>query len=172
MLKMTKAVTADLNRIEKLYKDCILSLNEKGIYQWDDRYPNTGTFMSGIESKCQYIFEDDNALIGSVILNENQSAEWNLIPWNYTKGRILVIHALAITPTAQCKGYGQKVLELCEAQGINTCYTAMRLDAFSENQAALRLYEKNGYQKVGEVTFGFKPEGHQVYYCYEKMLIR
>jgi ribosomal protein S18 acetylase RimI-like enzyme len=169
---MIEATTDDLNRIEELYKDCTLNLNERGIYQWDDRYPSISTYISSIGNKCQYIFEADNTLIGSVILNESQSAEWDLIPWNYIEGKILVIHALAISPTVQGKGYGQKVLELCEAHGINTGYTAMRLDVFSENQAAIRLYEKNGYQKVGEVTFSFRPEGHQKYYCYDKMLIR
>lgn len=172
MLKMIEARTDDLNRIEELYKDCTLNLKERGIYQWDDRYPSISTYISSIRNKCQYIFEEDDTLIGSVILNESQSAEWDSVPWNYIDGKILIIHALAISPVVQGKGYGQKVLELCETHGANADYTVMRLDVFSENQVAIRLYEKNGYRKVGEVTFPFKPEGHQNYYCYEKMLIR
>lgn len=167
---MNKAKMDDLSRIDELYKVCILNLNESGIYQWDDRYPNISTYTSCIKDKCQYIFESDGDLIGSVILNESQSEEWNLVPWNYIDGRIIVIHALAINPKVQGKGYGQQVLELCEAYGFNNGYTAMRLDVFSKNAAAIRLYEKNAFQKVGEVTFSFKPIGHQQYYCYEKML--
>lgn len=45
-----------------------------------------------------------------------------------------------------------------------------RLDVFLENPAALNLYEKNGYKKAGEVTFDIKPEGHQLYFCYDKLL--
>jgi ribosomal protein S18 acetylase RimI-like enzyme len=42
---------------------------------------------------------------------------------------------------------------------------AVRLDAFSQNPAALRLYEKRGYEKVGEVTFR---KGR--FYLFEKKL--
>lgn len=170
LLKMFEATLDDLNRIDKLYKVCTLNLNERGLYQWDDRYPSISTYIKSISDKCQYIFEDDDILIGSVILNEIQSEEWNSITWNYIEGKILIIHALAINPTVQGQGYGQKVLELCEAHGIRNGYTAIRLDVFSENEAAIRLYEKNAYQSVGEVTFDFKPEGHQKYYCYDKVI--
>lgn len=167
---MISARIEDLNRIDRLYTNCIQELNNRGIFQWDYRYPNVETYKSSINYKSQYIFIDDEVLIGSVILNESQADEWNKVSWNYQYEKTLIIHALAINPAHQGKGYGQKILELCHEYGINNDYIVTRLDVFSENPAAIYLYEKNGYKRVGEVTFDIKPEGHQLYYCYEKLL--
>ena len=172
MLKMTLAGMDDFGRIEKLYGDCIADLNKKGIHQWDERYPNTATITDGIHSGCQYLFEEEHALIGSIILNQIQSEQWNSMPWKYALGKVLIMHTLAIDPAVQGKGYGQSALDACIAFGVDNGYAAMRLDVFSENPAAIRLYEKNGFERVGEVIFPFKPEGHQVYRCYERTLKR
>ena len=46
-------------------------------------------------------------------------------------------------------------------------YTSIRLDAFSKNNRSLNLYEKNKYEKVGEVKFR-----KGLFYCYEKYISR
>lgn len=171
MLKMMTATTKDLNRIDGLYNSCIEKLNKKGIFQWDERYPNIETYKSSINTNSHYIFMDDEVLVASVILNEIQAEEWNIVSWNYKDEKTLVIHALAINPFCQGKGYGQQVLELCQRYAINNHYKVIRLDAFSENPVALNLYKKNEFKKAGEVTFDYKPEGHQLYFCYDKLLV-
>lgn len=170
MLRIINATIEDLNGIDKLYTNCIQSLNKKGIFQWDDRYPNIETYKNSINNKSQYIIMDDDELVGAVILNEIQAEEWDKVSWNYKDEKALIIHALAINTAHQGKGYGQRVLELCHTYGIDNGYKVIRLDAFSENPAAINLYEKNGYKKTGEVTFDTKPEGHQLYFCYDKLL--
>jgi ribosomal protein S18 acetylase RimI-like enzyme len=51
--------------------------------------------------------------------------------------------------------------ETLRARGVK----AVRLDAFSLNPFALRLYERLGYEKTGEVTFR-----KGLFYLYEKDL--
>ena len=167
---MISAEIEDLDKIKQLYSNCIDELNSNGIYQWDYRYPNIDFYKSSINNKDQYIFLDDGLWVGSVVLNEAQSDEWSTVFWNYKDEKTLVIHALAISPNNKGKGYGQKALSLCHEYAIENSYNVIRLDVFSENPVALHLYEKNGYMRVGEVTFDIKPEGHQLYYCYEKLL--
>lgn len=170
MLRMINAGIEDLYRIEQLYKDCIDDLNNRGIFQWDHRYPNTEFYISCINNKDQYVFIDDEVLVGCVVLNETQSEEWSAVSWNYKDEKALVIHALAISPKHQGKGYGQKILDLCHEYGLKYNHKVIRLDVFSENPAAIHLYEKNGYKRVGDVTFDIKPAGHQLYYCYDRLL--
>lgn len=130
MLRMISAVMEDLDRIDKLYGNCIDELNRNGIFQWDYRYPNLDFYKRSISNKEQYIFLDDEVLVGSVVLNEAQADEWSKVAWNYNDERILVIHALAINPSYQGKGYGQKVLDLCHEYGISNNYRVVRLDVF------------------------------------------
>ena len=40
------------------------------------------------------------------------------------------------------------------------------LQVLSQNQAAIRLYEKNGFQKIGEVVDMFRIDGHSYNYAY------
>jgi len=167
---MVKAKIEDLPQIEKLYGDCTDYMNQNAIYQWDDKYPNSEMYKICIEDEELFLFTVNNKVVGSVVLDEFQSEEWSALKWKYNEGSQLVIHALAIDPAAQGKGYGQKALELCEGYAINSNYNLMRLDAFSENQVALKLYEKNGYRKVGTIVFDSKPVNHQEYHCYEKKL--
>ncbi len=171
MLNMIKAASAELEILNKLYTDCIDHLNKNGIFQWDGSYPNKNTCMKSIAEESHYIFQNDaDEPVGAVVLNELQADEWKAISWKYQEDKTLIIHALAIDPLSQGRGYGQRILEMCEEYGREQGYTAMRLDAFSENPAAVRLYEKNGYERAGELIFDFKPEGHQLYYCYERLL--
>lgn len=172
LLAIKSAKENDIDRIDKLYNGCISELNNSKIFQWDESYPNIDTYKKSIEERTQYIFLNNDILIGAVILNESQAKEWDGVPWNHTDKKSLIIHALAISREVQGKGYGQRVLELCEKYGIENGYSVIRLDVFSENQVAIGLYERNGYKRVGKVSFGFKLVGHQVYYCYEKNIVK
>ncbi|MCB2361714.1 nitroreductase family protein [Clostridium estertheticum] len=44
-------------------------------------------------------------------------------------------------------------------------YSCIRLDAYSGNETALKLYENFGYKKVGQVYFSWRDIP---FYCYEK----
>lgn len=50
---------------------------------------------------------------------------------------------------------------IIQSKGIET----IRLDAFSQNPIALRMYENLGYKKVGEVNFR-----KGLFYLYEKKI--
>lgn len=56
-------------------------------------------------------------------------------------------------------------MRFIESTFLGNGIQAVRLDAFSLNPYALRLYERLGYRKTGEVTFR-----KGVFYLYEKEL--
>jgi ribosomal protein S18 acetylase RimI-like enzyme len=169
-MNLRKACTTDLKTLEELYSRCIDELNRRGIYQWNDKYPNRSTLSAAITSEDQYLLMDGETLIGAVVLNEEQAKEWATVKWRFTESIPLVIHGLVISPEAQGKGYGKQVLQTCEQYARTQGYNYIRLDVFPENPAAVGLYKKFGFQKRGEVIFAYKPEGHQEYHCYEKEL--
>lgn len=168
---MRMAEEKDMNRLNDLYGHCIRALDEQEIYQWNDQYPNRQTLVTNLARRSQFVFEDNGELLGAVCLNEEQALEWGAVDWSDNDKKCLIVHALVVSPKHQGNGYGQKFLEIYEAYAVSKGYKGIRLDAFSENPIANRFYKKNNYVKVGQVVFDYKPEGHQVYYCYEKMLI-
>jgi len=167
---LRKATLQDLEQIELLYRSCINALNERGIFQWNEAYPNRQTFVDSIGREEMFLFHDEETLVGAVMLNTVQADEWEAIPWLFTEEKPLVIHGLVVSPLTQGRGYGKLLLAQCEDYARKNGFTAMRLDAFPENRAAVGLYEKKGYVMRGAVHFGYKPEGHREYHCYEKRL--
>lgn len=170
MANIELAKIEDLESIEQLFIDCKADLLQKEIYQWDDNYPNKDFFAANIEEQELYILKTEEKIIGAVVLNDYQVPEWENIKWHKEDGTYYVIHSLAIHPNYQSGGYGSKLLGFCEEYAIEKKCDGIRLDAFSENDAALKFYENHDYIRMGELLFSFKPEGHQRYFCYEKLL--
>ncbi|NVM04015.1 MAG: GNAT family N-acetyltransferase [Candidatus Helarchaeota archaeon] len=169
-IKIVLATEKHLNSIDDMYQDCIKDLNEKGLAQWDDIYPNREYFLKWIKNKEFYLLLIEEKIIGAVALNEKQAPEWVSIKWKNIKGKCLAIHALAIHPDFQKKVYGKIIYNFCENFAIKNRYNSIRLDAFSENKTALEFYKRKGFEKMGEVYFSFKPKGLQCYFCFEKIL--
>ena len=159
-----------LDEISGLVGQCIADLNAKGIFQWDERYPNREFFREAIGLRRAYVLHEDDIVKGVVVLDERQADEWSAVAWEYHDGKPLVIHTLAMHPFYQGQGCGGRLLQFCESFARQYGYDSIRLDAFSTNAAALTFYTKRGYQYRGCVVFPFKPQDHQVYFCYEKRL--
>ena len=108
----------------------------------------------------------EGAVIACVIvLNTNQDTEYLQGHWRYQNERVAVIHRLCVSPDFQNKGIGKMSVRYAERMLMEQGYTAIRLDAFSQNAYALRLYESLGYERAG-CTFFRKGK----FYLYEKRL--
>jgi RimJ/RimL family protein N-acetyltransferase len=167
-LELVGATPLMLEEINNIYLNCKEHLFENGILQWDDQYPNKDYFQECIENKTMYVLMNNSEILGLVVLNEWGPLEWESISWVGRKP--IIIHSLMINPLIQGKGLGTDLVKLYEQFAIEKGYESIRLDAFSENEKAIHLYSKLGYEKRGSVNFSSKPEGHQEYICFEKAL--
>ncbi len=163
-----KATIDELEEIFELYKTCSEDLIERGIYMWDEDYPTVDLIEKEIKLDNMFLIEDDDQIIAAFDLNDYLDDLWQ--PVNWQDENFLGLHLLAVHPDYQRQGYGLKVLKFSEDYASNKNYTSIHLDVLSKNKAALKLYRNNGYQKVGELNFDFKPEGYQKYLCFEKIL--
>ncbi|MEG9297654.1 GNAT family N-acetyltransferase [Mangrovibacillus sp. Mu-81] len=167
-LELKKAKKDQLNEIMDVYLRSKKNLDDKGMLQWDEGYPNREYFKEQIGCGDLYCLYTDGEFSGAVTLNTRQSPEWGGIPWEYDGE--LVVHALFLDPLKQGKGLGTRFLEKCEEYAVDHGYRSIRLDAYARNEGANSLYVKLGYTYRGSVHFTSKPEGHQEYRCYEKAL--
>ncbi|EKN69757.1 GNAT family acetyltransferase [Neobacillus bataviensis LMG 21833] len=167
--QISLAKTGDLARIERLFQDCKEALQQKGIYQWDDEYPNKEYFAHTINEKEMFILHNESEILGAMVLNEWEIAEWDAVDWSNKNGNYLVLHSFCTHPTVQGKGLGGIMLQFAEKMAKEQGYDGIRLDAYSGNKGSLGFYEKRGYNKTGEVFFSSKPAEHGTYFCYEKL---
>ena len=82
-----------------LLKDCIADMRQAGIDQWDEIYPSHQTLLADIRSGGMHLgFQNRETLVGALVLNEFQNAEWSQAQWTITGVPILVAHRLMINP--------------------------------------------------------------------------
>ncbi len=82
---------------------------------------------------------------------------------------MLVVHRLCVDPAFQGQGIAEQIMIYGEKIARERGYASIRLDAYSSNPRAVRLYERLGYQKVGSVTF---PRRTLPFYCFEMILAK
>lgn len=167
-MNILRAEKKDLTSIMELIRKCVAAMNNNGIYQWNDSYPNKDIILEDIVKRELFIFKIDSNIAGIMVINEEQSPEYSEVLWSINSAKILVLHRLAVHPDFQREGVASALLNFAESTAKNEGYTAIRLDTYSKNPMALKLYEKHGYIKVGQVYF----EGRKdPFYCYEKEVI-
>ena len=138
-----------------------------GIYQsligtpgctWDSDYPNKATAESDIGSKSLYVLKKDGEIVA--VASAGEFNELGHLPW--TPKKPCELARIGVRPTMQKQGVGtvilQKVMETVWEKGFD----GIRMLVSKTNQAALALYEKNGFVKRGE-TFMFDHD----FFCYE-----
>lgn len=168
-MSIRQASFNDIDNIMKMITVCIKDMESQGIYQWiRGFYPTRDLFEQDIENGSLYLLEKKGKCLGVIAIDEKQSPEYEGLDWYISNGKTLVIHRLAVDPNFQKQGIGSKLISFAENFAINKGYTSIRLDTYSGNSGAIKLYERRGYKKVvGELYF---PRRELPFYCYEKII--
>jgi ribosomal protein S18 acetylase RimI-like enzyme len=148
-----------------LIKDAINKMEREGIHQWDEIYPTIEIFAGDIKAGSLFAARMENAVAGIMVLNEEQSQEYDSLSWSDDQGKPLIIHRLCVSPAFQGKGIAKKLMRFAEDYAGENKYRSIRLDAFINNKISVGLYDSLGYQRTGIVQFR-----KDQFYCYEKVL--
>ena len=164
-MEFSIAHKTDLSELTSLYRAAIERMDEQGIHQWDEIYPSADVLFDDIKQGEMEIGLQDGSICVAFTLSERCDGEYSLGRWRYPKARCCVLHRLCVHPNAQGRGVAGAAMAHIEETLLQRGYETLRLDAFSQNPFALRLYEKRGYERVGEVMFR-----KGLFYFYEKKL--
>lgn len=167
-MDIVKGNIQDMTLIMDLIKNNISDMETKGIYQWNEHYPTQTIFENDINNEILYLIKNDYECLGIIAFDEQQSPEYKEISW-FTEGKkVLVIHRLAVNPKHQKQGIGKLLLDFAENIAMKKQYTSIRLDSYSGNSRAIKLYENRGYRKTGQIFFPYR---ELPFYCFEKKLV-
>jgi ribosomal protein S18 acetylase RimI-like enzyme len=162
-----KATNKDIDSILNITKACAKFMIDKGIFQWNEHYPNKLAFENDVLRNELYVIETKSEIIGCIVISTFMDKEYIPVKW-LTSNNNLYIHRLAIHPKHQGEGYAQKLMDFAEIQAKKTKASSIRLDTFSQNIRNQKFYELRNYKRLGEIYF--PKQSTYPFYCYELVL--
>ncbi len=139
----------DLNDICLLIQQAIGEMEKNNIYQWDDIYPARDDFEKDIDEHTLYLAYIGNTLAALYVISSDCDEQYGNAQWKYDEKTAYVLHRFCVSPRFQNQGIGKKVLRHIEEQIKGMGYESVRLDTFTENPFAQKLYLHNGYETRG-----------------------
>ena len=149
---MRLATAADMPVVYAIYRDTIADMNARDIPQWDELYPTAALLEDDLARGELYVADTDAGVQGAVVLNQQCDPAYDAALWQGGEPWVIV-HRLCISPAAQGQGVGRGLMAEVEGWARVRGFADIRLDAFSLNPHALRMYAGLGYQKRGEAIW-------------------
>ena len=163
-----KATTTDIDVILDITKACANHMISKGIFQWNESYPNRSAFENDVIREELFVIEIDQLIVGCIVNSNLMDEEYIPIEWLTPSLNNAYIHRLAIHPNHQGKGLAIKLMDFAENFAAENGYYSIRLDTFSQNLKNQNFYEQRGYKRLGNIFF--LEQSEFPFYCYELIL--
>ena len=163
-----EAKTTDIKSILAITNACAKDMTSKGIFQWNENYPNKEAFENDLKNNWLYVIVNNQNPIGSISITPNMDKEYKPVKWLTNNSQNLYIHRLAVHPKMQGKGYAQQLMDFAESYAKQNNYKSIRLDTFSKNFRNQRFYEQRGYVRLENVYF--PQQSQDPFYCYELVI--
>jgi len=155
----------ELTSIIDIYKNAIKTMLNNNIFQWDEFYPDKEILENDINKKQLYKITLNNDIISTFAINKEYDMDYLDGKWEYNGNDFVILHRLCVNPKYQNKGFGTKTILRIEEYLKDNGIKSIRLDTFSKNPIALRLYGKLGYKKTGEANWR-----KGLFFLFEKIL--
>lgn len=147
-----KAVLEDIELVEDTYNEHFNYEEKHGAFTVFKKgvYPTRKDAEDALNMGTLYVYEEDNTIAGSIIVDKVQPAEYEDIVWgqDLEKHQVMVIHLLMVRPGMAGRGIASSLIKYAvELAKINSC-KGLRLDTGGQNIPAVSLYMKLGFQIV------------------------
>ena len=163
-----RATIEDIDAILDMTKQCALSMIEKGIFQWNEHYPNREAFEHDVKRNELFVLEENKRIVGCIVISTFMDEEYEPIEWLTENKNNLYVHRLAVHPDVQGKGFAQRLMDFAETKAKIDKKCSIRLDTFSQNKRNQKFYELRGYKRLGSIYF--PKQNEHPFYCYEHIL--
>lgn len=169
-----KATALDVDSIVTIYNH-IFDNEAAGLFRtgWiKGIYPSANTVLESLKKDDLFVFEENGVVVAAAKINHEQVYEYADCKWEHESSddKIMVLHTLAVEPSANGRGYGKKFVQFYEDYALQNGCEYLRMDTNEINANARRLYKGLGYKEVGIVLSNFNGiEGVRLV-CLEKKL--
>jgi Acetyltransferases len=148
-LEYIRAKKENLDSILVMFKNAVSEMVNNAIDQWDELYPDRSILEEDIIKEQLYIGISEGNLVSAYVLNQEYDEQYANGKWEYPSSTFCVIHRLCVNPLFQKKGVGTQMMQHIESEVKKMRIDSIRLDAFTLNPYAVKMYEGLGYKIVG-----------------------
>ena len=152
-MEFRTATPDDLDALVSLYGAATQDMLRQVIDQWDEYYPDREILSEDVESGDMTLGLLDGEPACAWVVNREYEPEYVSGAWEHTGGDFCVLHRLCVNPELQGRGLARQAMARMEKNAFDKGFDSVRLDVFSQNLHAQRLYERLGYKRTGEVRF-------------------
>lgn len=151
-----KANLNDIELIEDAYNEHFEYEIEHGAFTVFKKgvYPTRKDAEDAVHNNALYVYEENNNIAGSIIIDKVQPIEYEKIRWgqNLKNDEVMVIHLLMVRPSMSGRGVASSLIKYASGLGKDNLCKALRLDTGSQNIPAISLYRKSGFEIVATST--------------------
>ena len=144
-----KPTEDEVFKIYQHYVRVIAKMQEQGIDQWDELYPNVADIAADIADGSLWVGESEGELVITFAVNTSCEEEYDVCPWKYPEDPYVVVHRLAVNPKFQRCGVARNAMEFVESEAIKNGAKTIRLDTFCGNPFGAALYDSLGFKVIG-----------------------
>lgn len=134
---LRKAIAEDFRFLYDLYMHP--QVNRHLLYEQMDADSFLPIFNELLEKECLFIYENNDTAVGMC----------KLVPQLYRLSHVVYLGGLAIHPSHSGKGEGMKMIQEIIDYIKEKKFLRVELSVASENEKAIKLYEKAGFVKEG-----------------------
>lgn len=154
-MHIKKCQDNDIDSTTEFYDNIVKFLDEHINYpRWIYKvYPSGDSVKEMVEEESQYICISNENIIGAFVLNDKPQGNFFKANWSQEldDGSYMVLQTIAISPIMQRQGLASRIIEFCIDKAKSEGYKAIRIDIIPDNYPAKELFEKNGFEYVGDV---------------------
>lgn len=151
-----RATLDDIELIEDTYNEHFKHEIEHGAFTVFKKgiYPTRRDAEKAINVGTLYVYEENDNIAGSIIVDKVQPAEYKGIVWSQAlrSDEVMVIHLLMVRPSMCGRGVASSLIKYAMELAKNNSCKALRLDTGSQNIPAVSLYKKLNFQIVATAS--------------------
>lgn len=148
-LNSRPATVEDLDAVSDIVRQAIDAMEAQGIHQWDDLYPTRDDLSDDIRAGQMTLVLLNDIPAAFYVLNQDADEEYDRTAWTHPTETACILHRLCVDPAFQGQGVATAIMEQIRCRQKELGFRSIRLDVFTQNPAALRLYRQAGFQERG-----------------------
>lgn len=145
-MKFRLSTLSDLPQLKRVYRDIVQDMNAKDIRIWDDIYP-CEFLEEDIRKNQLYVLTDKDEIVSAFALTKTNFGE-SSVEWTNESSKVYYLDRLGVNKEYSNKGIGSYMLDKAKNVSKSLGAEYLRLFVVDVNEPTIRLYLKNGFEKV------------------------